>query len=102
MTLMIEDQINMERILATIENDTNFALEKRKKKLQQLFDEEIKYTKELMTKQKVYGEVGPTIHAALNQQKSIMESCVLMLSECEDKKLVILKAKIVILIVIQK
>lgn len=86
MTLMIEDQINMERSLATIENDMNSASEKRKKKLQELFDEEMKYTKELMTKQKVYGEVGPTIRAALNQQKSIMESCVLVLSECEDKE----------------
>ena len=85
MNLMIEDQKNIHMSLSKIENDMKAASEGRKMKLQGLYDEEMKYSRELATQKQVYGSGGPTILAALDQQKTLMDNCVLVLSECETK-----------------
>ncbi len=82
--MMIEDQNRIEDNLTSVENDMRNAAEERKKKLQELYDEEVKYSQELMTHKQVYGAGGPTILSALSQQKTLMENCALVLSECES------------------
>ena len=86
MNVMIEDQVHIQKSLEEIENDAKAQLEKRKAKLQELYDEEIKYSKELASLKQVYGVEGPVILSALQEQKNMMENCVVVLSECEDKK----------------
>ena len=84
MKVMIEDQKSIEKNLTCIEDDMKTATEERKKKLQELYDDEMKYSRELSTHKQVYGIGGPTILSALTQQKTLMENCALVLSECEN------------------
>ena len=86
MNMMIEDQHRIETSLASIEKGMTEAAERRKEKLRELYDEEVKYSKELTALKKVYGTGGPTILSSLSEQKNMMETCVLVLSECEDKE----------------
>ncbi len=86
-SMMIEDQTRIEKSLTSIENDMKGAAEKRVLKLQELLEEEMKYTKEAKALTHVYGAGGgPTMLEALNQQRQIMENCALVLSECENKE----------------
>jgi len=87
MKIMIEDQNRIEKNLVNIEDDMKNASEERKKKLQELYDEEVKYSQELMTHKQVYGAGGPTVLSALSQQKILMENCSVVLSECDDAEL---------------
>ena len=84
MKVMIEDQKNIGSSLVSIEEAMKIASEQRKKKLQELYDEEMKYTNQLASFKQLYGAGGPTILSALNQQKDMMENCALVLKECEE------------------
>ncbi len=86
MKSMIEDQQRIQASLKTIENDMKAASEARKKKLRELYDEELNYSKELMAHKQVYGPSGPTVLSALHQQKVMMDNCMMVISECEDKE----------------
>ena len=83
---MIEDQKFIQNSLGSIENDMKAASDARKKKLKELHDEEMKYSNDLMMHKKVYGPTGPTVLSALHQQKNMMDNCLLVLSECDDKE----------------
>ena len=86
MNSMVEDQAKIQTSLASIEKDLQTASQQRMKKLQELYDDEMKCTNELMALKQVYGVAGPTILQALDQQKNLMENCKHVLSECEDNK----------------
>ena len=86
MKSMIEDQKFIQNSLGSIENDMKAASDARKKKLKELHDEEMKYSNDLMMHKKVYGPTGPTVLSALHQQKNMMDNCLLVLSECDDKE----------------
>ncbi len=78
-------QENITKSLEALEADAQKASELRRKKLQALFDEEMKEQRELKEMKKVYGNLlgGPTIREALAQQKNLMKNCEAVLEDCE-------------------
>lgn len=71
--------------LQSIETDMKRNSDARRAKLQALFDEELRDSRELMEMKKVYGKMlgGPTIGEAVVQQKNLMKNCEAVLDECD-------------------
>ncbi len=85
MTDLSYSQEKIYQSLESIEADAKKASEARRQKLQALFDDELKDSREMTDLKRVYGKMmgGPTIREALVQQKNLMRNCEAVLEECD-------------------
>ena len=87
MSTLANTQQNIFTNLESIEADARKASEARRLKLQSLFDDELKDSRETTELKKVYGKMlgGPTIREALVQQKNLMKNCEAVLEDCDTR-----------------
>ena len=87
MTDMSYSQEKIYQSLESIEADAKKASDARRQKLQALFDDELKDSREMADLKRVYGKMagGPTIREALVQQKNLMKNCEVVLEECDAR-----------------
>lgn len=87
MTDMSYSQEKIYQSLESLEADAKRASEARRQKLQTLFDDELKDSREMADLKKVYGKMmgGPTIREALVQQKNLMKNCESVLADCNTR-----------------
>jgi hypothetical protein len=84
MSSLISSQEKIAASLLSLEEDNRKASEARRLKLQELMNDDMSDMKKTAEVNRVYG-FGPSIHDALNEQKSLMSNCAAVLEECDYK-----------------